>query len=532
MNPAYDMLMEMSLGALLLKGFTAAKQEFNAKSMVYSVVLSLNDKGIERLNELTGVEKLEGSDDVFDENVGIIDLEKMYFQRPEYVNRYQEELDQLISNWSIDRSERNTNAWIEYINNNGKNSPQSWRQKVIGSKNDLIIFAREQSALEREKYRIVAVATESIPLSWISAFLRDVGKGNSIYWYGYNNYASDYGMADMVDDTMLLVKTTPDVLNIVMWQLADDASPMVTADLTVSKIYSMGSMVESLIATLETRKHLHRTEPATDQVDILIGHVERIGLTRGKDYWELVSLLDRILNQLNYRSQLDHLIKAGEALDQRIGQVVREIYQTEMDVGLKSLADDPRFKDFELADEEYSMWRFYVMNGASGAKALLRIQETREEKEAVSEALNAATEAGFTEDGLRAMAEEALEKHHVLGESKTAKARKIIDGIVTREEADLRKYIDEAEALALSKDVSMDYAGALLLLEKLFGEYAKETLEELVERDKEDSEWQMSYLEVASISLKPVNYHKVTREELGAFYLWLNTTRHELNKDK
>ena len=76
----------------------------------------------------------------------------------------------------------------------------------------------------------------------------------------------------------------------------------------------------------------------------------------------------------------------------------------------------------------------------------------------------------------------------------------------------------------------MDYAGALKLLEKLFGEYAKETLNDLLEREKEDEEWKRSYAEVALNSLKAVNLHKVDRLDLGAFYLWLNTTRHELKQ--
>ena len=116
--------------------------------------------------------------------------------------------------------------------------------------------------------------------------------------------------------------------------------------------------------------------------------------------------------------------------------------------------------------------------------------------------------------------------------SKTAKACKLIDDLVKREEADLRGYIEEAEASAFRKDVSMDYAGAIIFLEKLFGEYAKETLEELVERDKEDDDFKLSYLEVASLALKPTNLHKVNLDEVGSFYLWLNTTRHELNKGK
>jgi hypothetical protein len=116
--------------------------------------------------------------------------------------------------------------------------------------------------------------------------------------------------------------------------------------------------------------------------------------------------------------------------------------------------------------------------------------------------------------------------------SKTAKAREIIDKIAEKEEADLRGYIEEAEASAFGKGLSMDYAGALIFLEKLFGEYAKETLEELVERDKEDEDFMLSYLEVASLALKPTNLHKVNLDEVGSFYLWLNTTRHELKKDK
>ena len=117
-----------------------------------------------------------------------------------------------------------------------------------------------------------------------------------------------------------------------------------------------------------------------------------------------------------------------------------------------------------------------------------------------------------------------------LAGSKTAKARKLIDDLVKREEAELRGYIEEAEADALKKGVSMDYAGALKLLEKLFGEYAKETLNDLLEREKEDEEWKLSYAEVALNSLKAVNLHKVDRLDLGAFYLWLNTARHELKQ--
>lgn len=533
MNPLYETLSEMTLGARLLRGFTAANQQFNPKGMLHCVMFNLNAKGMSRLNQLMSTEKLEPTADMFDDEVTIVDLEKDYFTRPKYVEKYQADLNKLISEWMLDRTDDNIYRVTQHIDNNYKNSLDSWRLKAIGATNDLIVLERNDDIDDDGRWRQLAIASENVPLPWISAFLRDVGEDNRISWYGYNSFSSSYGTATIVDSNNLLIQMTAEALLPVLRELAGTRIPQEDDELTPMQLHEMLGSIDELIGTIQKRGYLHKTKPHTNGVDSIIDQIEKIGLTKGVDYLNLMVYLDQILNQLNYTSELSHLNKVRQDLDDRVTKRTREICTRELEAGLNNLrTNDPRFKDFVLQDSERSMFRFYLMYGGDGTNALIRVYDDRQKKFREEELLLATAKQGLTDEKLKAMADEALDRALAPVEpvSKTAKARQLIDQLVDREEADLKKYIDEVEALALTKDVSLDYAGVLLLLEKLFGDAAKEYLNDLTERDKEDDEFKESYLEVASLSLKPTNYHKVSREELGAFYLWLNTTRHELKK--
>lgn len=535
MNPLYETLSEMTLGARLLRGFTAVNQTFNPKGMLHCVMFNLNAKGMQRLNQLMTKEKLAESGELFDEEVHVIDLEKDYFTRPKYVEKYQADLNKLISEWMLDRTDDNIYRVTQHIDNNYKNSLDSWRLKAIGATNDLLVLEPNDDIDDDGRWRMIAIASENIPLQWFSAFLREVGEDNRISWYGYNHYTSSYGTAAIVEGNNLLIQMTPETLLPVLRELAGSRIPQEDDDLTPMQLHEMLGSIDELIGTIRKRNYLHKTKPHTNVVELIIENVEKIGLSKGEDYLNLMVYLDQILNQLNYTSELGQLDKARAVLEDRVTKRTREIYTRELEEGLATLrANDPRFKDFVLQDDEKNMFRFYLMYGGGGVNALIRVYDERQKKLEETRALKAVEELGFDEEKLNDMASEILDKHlsEVVPTTSTAKARKLIDDLVEREEADLKKYIDEAEELALTKDVSLDYAGVLILLEKLLGEYAKETLEELVEHDSNDEDWKSSYLEIASLSLKPTNFHKVSREELGAFYLWLNTTRHELKKDK
>lgn len=639
MNPLYETLSEMTLGARLLRGFTAVNQTFNPKGMLHCVMFNLNAKGMQRLNQLMTKEKLAESGELFDEEVHVIDLEKDYFTRPKYVEKYQADLNKLISEWMLDRTDDNIYRVTQHIDNNYKNSLDSWRLKAIGATNDLLVLEPNDDIDDDGRWRMIAIASENIPLQWFSAFLREVGEDNRISWYGYNHYTSSYGTAAIVEGNNLLIQMTPETLLPVLRELAGSRIPQEDDDLTPMQLHEMLGSIDELIGTIRKRNYLHKTKPHTNVVELIIENVEKIGLSKGEDYLNLMVYLDQILNQLNYTSELGQLDKARAVLEDRVTKRTREIYTRELEEGLATLrANDPRFKDFVLQDDEKNMFRFYLMYGGGGVNALIRVYDERQKKleepeqklsehgktvkayqdnqaekakwsdqeeldniiareremaeayisEAKAVALNTSTYMNGPDAVLNFLIKVYQEKgaaQRIHGDlcclnpndaefkelyfeiidfclssrlqyqftqaeigsfynwletvnaetatmSKTAKARKLIDDLVEREEADLKKYIDEAEELALTKDVSLDYAGVLILLEKLLGEYAKETLEELVEHDSNDEDWKSSYLEIASLSLKPTNFHKVSREELGAFYLWLNTTRHELKKDK
>lgn len=194
MNFMNELLDEVTLATKMVSGFTAIKQGFNPKAMVYAVAFTLNVKGMELIQSLMSQETLAGTDELFPEEIRVIDLEKKYFQRPDYVNQFVKDYDELINKWMLDRTEKNTNAMVEHMDRNHDKSLSSWRLKVIGSVNDIVVVEEGSSANEGE-YRVLAVASENIPIQWLSAFIRDAGNGNSVAWYGANSFGTNYGLA-------------------------------------------------------------------------------------------------------------------------------------------------------------------------------------------------------------------------------------------------------------------------------------------------------------------------------------------------
>lgn len=659
MNALFETLDEMTIGVRLANAFAASKSHFDPRKMLIAIGFHLNGDGLRRLNSLSKVTDL--SEPFDSDEFEIIDLEKDYFIVPEYVLENDSQYQELLNKWSETRSEADLKAFLEFTEINHDKTKQAWRSKSIGSRTDLAIFEKDDLGTS-DRYHVLAIASESLPYQWLEAFLRDVGNGNSVAWYGHNDYSSDHGIMTILDDKIMIGKT--DTVGSVLRSVMNVTTPEDDHKLTVIERYRMEADLDELITLIRKRPSLSQNDAGERPVDLWIAEIGKLDVDTGADYWRLADLNDRILNSLNTQSQFNHLIRTSMVFKDKITRVNKaafeKAYQDAITERGQLLKD--RGEEFTPSSKDYSTWRFSVLHGAGGVEALDNVLDKRDEEIEFAKTMNAVAEKGFTEEKLKDMADKALDqvlsKHgksvkayqdnqeakakwsdqeeldniiecertmaqayideakdvalntsvkmvspedvinflikvyqekglaqrvhsdlvasdatdtdlkdlyfeildfclskrlqyqftqaeigsfynwleKVNGEkltgSKTAKARKLIDDLVKREEAELRGYIEDVEMLAKSNGIEMDYAGALLLLEKLFGEYAKETLEQLAERDSEDEDWQTSYLEVASISLKPVNQHKVTREELGAFYLWLNATRRELNKGK
>ena len=606
------------------------------KESVKFVAFNLNEKGRKQLSK-----SIEGMENDSSEIASKINLEAVYFERPDYVVKNQAELEQAIEKWASDRSEENFTAMYEFMDRNAKYSVENWRLKTIGSTKDLLIY-EESTAPNQAKGRsyVLALTADNIPFAWIDTFLREAGEGNKISWYGKNKFSSDYGVA-YIKDKVLFIENGQDKLVEAIREISKGDLPEDDVVLTVNDLYNMCFFVEDYRELIETRTLFSKTKPVTNKTLEQIAEIGRIDLRLGSDYARLIVLLDSILNSLGYQEELDEFIKAAKQFSERVSEKVISIYRAELSESLELLKEkDPRFKDFVLTDKERERWVHRHVRNLTSTEVLIKIMEDRdladskagkaldqvlskhgksvkayqdnqeakakctdqEELDNIIEcertmaqayideakdvALNTSVKMVSPEDVINFLIKVYQEKglaqrvhgdlvasdttdtdlkdlyfeildlclskrlqyqftqaeigsfynwlEKVNGEklagSKTAKARKLIDDLVKREEAELRGYIEEAEADALKKDVSMDYAGALKLLEKLFGEYAKETLNDLLEREKEDEEWKLSYAEVALNSLKAVNLHKVDRLDLGAFYLWLNTARHELKQ--
>lgn len=510
MNALFETLDEMTIGVRLANAFAASKSHFDPRKMLIAIGFHLNGDGLRRLNSLSKVTDL--SEPFDSDEFEIIDLEKDYFIVPEYVLENDSQYQELLNKWSETRSEADLKVFLEFTEINHDKTKQAWRSKTIGSRTDLAIFEKDELGTS-DRYHVLAIASESLPYQWLEAFLRDVGNGNSVAWYGHNDYRSDHGIMTILDDKIMIGKT--DTVGNVLRSVMNISTPEDDHKLTVIERYRMEADLDELITLIRKRPSLSQNDAGERPVDLWIAEIGKLDVDTGADYWRLADLTDRILNSLNTQSQFNHLIRTSMTFKDKITRINKAVFEKAYQDAITERGQllKDRGEEFTPSSKDYSTWRFSVLHGASGVEALDNVLDKRDEELEFARVINSDKTV-----------EETV--------SKTAKAREIIDKIAEKEEADLRGYIEEAEASALSKDVSMDYAGAIIFLEKLFGEYAKETLEELVERDKEDEDFKLSYLEVASLALKPTNLHKVNLDEVGSFYLWLNTTRHELNKGK
>ena len=510
MNALFETLDEMTVGVRLAESFTASKSFFDPRKMLIAIGFHLNGNGLRRLNSLS--KKKELDDPFGSDEFEIIDLEKDYFIVPEYVLENDSLYQELLNKWSESRTEVDLKAFLEFTEINHDKTKQAWRSKTIGSRTDLAIFEKDELN-DTDRYHVIAIASESLPYQWIEAFLREVGNGNSVAWYGHNNYSSDHGIMTIVDGKVMAGKT--DSIGAVLRSVMNLSGPEDDHRLTIMERGRMESDLEELVNLIRKRPSLSQNDVGERPVDLWIEEIGKLPVDTGADYWRLADLTDRVLNTLNTQSQFNRLTRSLMVMKDKIRQTNKTIFEKAYQDAITERGQllKERHEEFTPSSKDYATWRFFVMHGSKGVEALDQILDKRDEE----------LEFARTMNSNKTIEETA---------SKTAKAREIIDKIAEKEEADLRGYIEEAEASAFGKGLSMDYAGALIFLEKLFGEYAKETLEELVERDKEDEDFKLSYLEVASLALKPTNLHKVNLDEVGSFYLWLNTTRHELKKDK
>ena len=551
MNALFETLDEMTSALRIAESFQSANSHFDPRQMLIAVGFHLNLKGMHRFNEIESIKTLSG--EYGDDHFNIIDLEKDYFTVPDYVIENEKQYQALLLKWSVSRSEDDLKEFLEFNESNYKHSKHGWRCKVIGSRTDLAVFEKDTvEGKDSGRYHVLAIASESLPYQWLEAFLRDVGDGNSVAWYGYNQYSSEHGTMSISENMIMVQYSNP--VSPVIRSVMNINRPSDDDLLSVSDRYAMVNSLDSLIALISKRPALSSVSLGDRPVDIWIKAVGELNSVTGEDYWQLAELLDRILNGLNSQEQLTRLEVARIAFTQNVEHLNKQTY---VDAYQDTLRDrgallKERGEEFTIDSKDYCMWRFYVMNGATGPRALDNILEKRDEEIEFSKLLG----GKLTIDEVKEMTEQALDKvltekepvqqlsEHgqsvkAYQENQEAKAKwsdqEELDNIIQCERLMAQTYIEEAKDVALNTSTTIsDSEKVLNFLIKVYQEkgLAQRIHSDLVASETTDEELKELYFEILDLCLSKRLQYQFTQAEIGSFYNWLNDKRQELKKDK